>query len=159
MTRDEKIKRIEDIEKELAELKESIKKEDYRPWKPEVGDTYYFIASQGDAYLHNWDDDYGDKGAYAIGNVFRTDEDAKFALEKLKVIHELKQFAEPKERAWNGKNEHVFIEWDFTLDKIDIYHNRTVKRNLIYFESIDMAEKAIAAVGKERIKKYYLEVE
>lgn len=162
MTKDEKLKRIEDIEKELAELKESIKEEEDNNqscWRPKSEEEYYWITNYGEPLRDRWTSCSYSKERLAIGNVFRTKEEANFAIEKLKVIHELKQFAEPKERAWNSKNDHFFIEWDFTLDKIDICYNCTVKRDLIYFESIDIAHKAIEAVGEERIKKYYLEVE
>ena len=161
MTRDEKIKRIEDIEKELAELKESIKKEDDRPWKPRYREKYYFITSDGSIFNTDWDDCM-DKKAYAIGNVFRTEEDAKFTVEKLKVIHELKQFAEPKERAWDGKNDHYYITcttFNSYENRINVYSSPLYKHHDIYFSSFNRAWKAIEAVGEDRIKKYYLEVE
>lgn len=156
MTTEEKIARLE---KELAELKAEIKQEETEDGMPCAGDIYHMITSKGTIALYEWSDCAFDKHCYEIGNCFMSIEDAYFSLEKLKVFHELKQFAEPKERAWDIENTHFCIGWDFTLDRIDIIHNYVLKRSAIYFESVDMAEKAIKTVGEDRIKKYYLEVE
>ena len=151
--------RIAKLEKELAELKAEIKQEETEDDMPCAGDIYHMITSKGMIATYEWSDCALDKHCYEIGNCFMSIEDTEFALEKLKVIHELKQFAEPKEKAWDSEDAHFYIEWSFTLGSINIAYNLRMKKNVIYFESIDMAEKAIAAVGEERVKKYYLEVE
>lgn len=155
--------RIAKLEKELAELKESIKEEDENNqfcWKPKHGERYCYINSEGHIKSTIWYDDYsGDFHSYEIGNCFANCEDAEFAVEKLKVIHELKQFAEPKKKAWDNEDAHFYIEWDFTLGRINIDRMYTRKGTCIYFDTVYMAENAIKAVGEDRIKKYYLEVE
>lgn len=156
MTREEKIKRIEDIEKELTELKESIKEEDDKPWKPRYREKYYFITSDGSIFNTDWDDCM-DKKTYAIGNVFKTREEAEFAIEKLKVIHELKQFVEPSKKWKCGAK--WSIGFDFVTQTLRPILNGNVKYGEIYFSTIENAERAIKAVSEERIKKYYLEVE
>lgn len=159
MTTEERIARLE---KELVELKESIKKEDENNqfcWKPEFGERYYFIPSYEEHASNKWDNHPIDERRLAIGNVFKTKKEANFAIEKLKVIHELQQFAEPKEKAWDSEDAHFYIEWDFTFGRINIDRKYTRKGNCIYFDTVYMAENAIKAVGEDRIKKYYLEVE
>lgn len=151
--------RIAKLEKELAELKAEIKQEQTEDDMPCAGDIYNAIASGGRVELYEWSGCAFDKGCYEIGNVFSTKEDAEFVVEKLKVIRELKQFAELKEKAWDSEDAHFYIEWDFTLRRINIDRNYTRKGNCIYFDSVYMAENAIKAVGEDRIKKYYLEVE
>ena len=153
--------RIAKLEKELTELKESIKKddEDNKPGKPKHGERYYYFNSEGRIKAIWYDDFSGDFHSYEIGNCFMSIEEAEFAIEKLKVIHELHQFAEPKEKAWDSEDAHFYIEWDFTLGRINIDRNYTRKGNCIYFDSVYMAKNAIKAVGEDRIKKYYLEVE
>lgn len=151
--------RIAKLEKELAELKAEIKQEETEDDMPCAGDIYHMITSKGMIAIYEWSDCAFDKHCYEIGNCFMSIEDTEFALEKLKVIHELKQFAEPKKKAWDSEDAHFYIEWDFTLRRINIDREYTRKRNCIYFDSVYMAEDAIKAVGEDRIKKYYLEVE
>jgi hypothetical protein len=74
---------------------------------------------------------------------------------------ELEQYAEPKYRCWNGENGHWYITYIVKNEEIKIicaiaYYR---KHNDIYFESEKKVREAIKAVGWERIKKYYLEVE
>ena len=162
MTKDEKLKRIEDIEKELAELKESIKEEDENNqscWRPKCEERYYYINTYGEAVFIRWINNFTDIERLAIGNVFRTKEEADFEVERLKVIHELRQYAEPRDIKLDGIKEYFFIAYNFNEDDIDITFSRWWKSSVIYFSSEDRAWKAIKAVGKERIKKYYLEVE
>lgn len=111
MTKDEKLKRIEDIEKELAELKESIKEEDEDNqfwWTPKAGGKYYFIANYGEPSSDTWTIFSIDRERLAIGNVFATKEDAEFEVERLKVIHELRMYAEPRDIKWDGE-KNIFL--------------------------------------------------
>lgn len=165
ITKDEKLKRIEDIEKELAELKESIKEEDENNqlcWEPKLGERYYYITDYVEPYSEIWSEsimDSVDRDRLAIGNVFKTKEESNFAIERLKVIHELRQYAESRDAAWDGKKKHHYIAYNLDIEDINIYYNSLCNHNDIYFSSKEMAEKAVEAVGKDRIKKYYLEVE
>lgn len=162
MTKDEKLKRIEDIEKELTELKESIKEEDENNqfcWIPEFEEEYYWITNYGEPLRDRWTSCSYNKERLAIGNVFRTKEEANFAIERLKVIQELRQYAESRDAVWDGNKKHHYIAYCLDIKDIYIYYNSLCNHNDIYFSSEEMAEKAVEAVGKDRIKKYYLEVE
>lgn len=160
MTKDEKLKRIEDIEKELAELKESIKEEDENNqlcWKPKSGEKYYYIPSYEESFSDAWENHPIEEKRLVIGNIFKTKEEADFAIGKLKVIHELKQFAIPSKKWKCGTN--WSIGFDFCTQTLIPILNGNVKYGEIYFSTKEIAHKAIEAVGEERIKKYYLEVE
>lgn len=162
MTREEIEKKMAEMEARLQELKNELEKvEDINPdvFVPEHGEKYWSIYSDGRTSFKQWEYSIMDKDRFAVGNVFRTQEDAEFEVEKRKVIHELRQYAEPKEKAWDSEDAHFYIEWDFTFRRINIDREYTRKRNCIYFDSVYMAEDAIKAVGEDRIKKYYLEVE
>ena len=164
MTKDEKLKRIEDIEKELAELKESIKEEDENNqfcWIPEFGEKYYWIANYGEPLPDIWTSPSYNEDRLAIGNVFKTKEEAGFEVERLKVIHELRQYAEPRDAQWDGKNDHYYITcttFNSYENRINVYSSPLYKHHDIYFSSFFRAWEAIEAVGKERVKKYYLGV-
>lgn len=95
-----------------------------------------------------------------IGNVFLTEEDAKFASERLKVIAELKKYAkEFSDEEWkNGIRAKYCIRFDWTANKVIIYRIFAMKGVEICFETGKKAKEAIEAVGEDRVKKYYLGV-
>ena len=127
---------------------------------PQIGDEYFCICGDGHVFKTKVIDDDLDANRMAIGNVFRTQEEAKFAVEKLRVIAELKKYAEPKNRKWTGMNAHYwYAVYDIFVKKIILLRNDYCKYLDIYFKSKEDAEKAIEAVGEERLKKYYFEVD
>ena len=155
--------KVEEFRKQLIEETKKLVEEQKQKEKVflKVGDKYWFISDIGTVSDTRWDNDNVDNQRLALENVFKTAEEAEFALEKLKVIAELKKFAESKDRRWDGVTNYCII-WDY--DKyngigIDIVNNIRFKHNEIYFESKGKALEAIESVGEERVKKYYLEVE
>lgn len=127
---------------------------------PQHGNMYYTIAIDGNEVIRcfQWDDDAVDSGRMSIGNVFHTQEEAEFALERLKVLAEMKKFAEPFDMKWDGYRPHFYIYHCFVNNRI-MTDCRTVMRcGELYFESEEIADECIKAVGEDRIKKYYLGV-
>lgn len=163
MDRQEIQSKIKELENELSELREELNKTGTKVFKPKFGDTYYYICVYGEVREEVWTDTEFDKAVYALGNCFETREEAKFEVEKLKVIAELKRFAmehnEPMD--WRDENQKkYFICYDCGKNKmmyIDYWN--TLKNDNIYFSSAEIAEQAIKTIGEERIKKYYLGVE
>ena len=149
-------KKIVEIEKKIEEEE---KNEKSRRWKPQKDDIYWFVSNSGCVGKSKWDNDGIDRERYLIGNYYRTEEECRFIREKLKVIAELKEFAEPKDRAWNGENHHYFFYYNCPAKRVDVSHNDDCMCRNIYFESVKKAQQALDTVGEERIKKYYLEVE
>ena len=139
------------------------KKEKEKASFPKYGSMYYFIDSAGTVCQSFWEDDGVDRERLSLGNCFETREEAEFKVERLRVLHEMKQFAEPKDYKWDSFNEHYYIYYHFS----DLYDNNAVlignvnscKSDEIYFTSEENAKACIEAVGEDRIKKYYLRVE
>lgn len=129
-------------------------------WKPEK--NYWLIDNSGVCNF-NYNDDSTDKFLYNIGNCFKTKEEAEFAVEKLKVITEFKRFALENNKCeldWNDEfQEKYSIYYNVKKRKIDIEYWCIYKENTIYFSSKEIAERAIKAIGEDRLKKYYFEVE
>lgn len=147
----------------LLSLIEKANKPKNKVWKPEKGEKYYYSYSYGYIEEATWDNVNVDKNRYAIGNCFKIKEEAKFAIEKLKVINELKRFAlehNEEEIDWSNINQNKYYLY-FYHDK-----NRTCisactysqYAQCIYYTSIEIARAAIQEIGEERIKKYYFEV-
>lgn len=128
-------------------------------WKPQEGDDFYTIYGDGSIYTLTWFNIADRVKRYEIGNCFKTEEEAKFALEKLKVITELKRFAmkhNEGEINWNDNKQYKYIlcfDHDENCVKWVQYQHAH-----IYFTSREIAEQAIKEIGEERLKKYYFEV-
>lgn len=152
-------KKIVEIEKKIEEEEKNEKNEKNERWKPQKGDIYWFISDVGCICNSKWDNDYIDRERYLTSNYYRTKEECEFTKEKLKVIAELKEFEEPKYREWDGDICHYFIYYNILSGEVDIGAMYITKRNDIYFKSKEKALQAINTIGKDKIKKYYLEIE
>ncbi len=124
------------------------------------GDEYFFLTVSGIVQEGIWRNDDSNFDRERIGNVFLTEEDAKFASGRLKVIAELKKYAkEFSDEEWMNQSivkHYLFYDYEDHVISIGcVYYS---KGNGIYFESIRKANEAIEAVGKDRVKKYYLGV-
>ena len=128
-------------------------------YKPSFGTIYWYISSEGALYHSEWDEHFMDKMRYGIGNCFKTKEEAAFALEKQKVVAELKRFAEEHNKE---KRDFGFcIIYDNLSNKVAVHFVESSFFNygMAFFESAKVADLAIKQIGKERLKKYYFEVE
>lgn len=151
-------KRIQDIKKELDELDKVKIEPESRRWKPNRGQTYYFIGAVGSVICTTWYNSSDDLHRFAIGNVFKTKEEAEFVVERLKIIAELKEFAEPDDAEWDKLPRHYSIYYDSYFKSVRTCCDSIFKFSVVHFESEEKAKEAIKAVGEDRIKKYYLRV-
>lgn len=155
---------LAEAEKQAQEIRDELDKlskvpvEPERRWKPELGQRYYYITSAGKISSDLWLGNSDDLPKFVIGNVFQTKEEAEFVVERLKVIAELKEFAEPDNSQWNSLYDHYSISYNHNKGGLDIDTWSVMKSDSIYFESKDKAREAIEVVGEDRIKKYYLRV-
>lgn len=143
--------------------------EERKVWKPLLGDQYFRInVNTFDLFPITrpcWGDSVFDEENYSIGNCFQTEEEARHMVEKLKVIKELQDFAlENNTEKIDWKNSEqpkffiVFDPYDTIVRYDSVYGYKDLPLN-IYFTSKELALKAIEKVGKERIKKYYFDID
>lgn len=153
------------IEDSLAEDWETFEEPKIKDWEPKKGDKYYYINDAGSIFNYDCREDISDEAHLNIGNYFKTEEDAKHMVEKLKVIRKLQKFAyenNEKEINWNNeKQSKFFLYFDYYLKRVRISSciNWIYLPFNIYFNSEEIAKKAIDTIGEERIKKYYFDVE
>ena len=152
---------IESILK-MAEAEVSSEPErKYCMWKPTEGDYYFYCDSTGGATAMIWEDDLIDNKRYDYGNCYRTKEEATFAVERNKVITELRRFAEERNDTpiiWNETevNYVIICNHDSNIDGvIEAKCYRYWQFGDIYFSSREIAESAIRVIGEDRLKKYY----
>lgn len=154
-----------ELDMKLASLKEEMMQKFAEEQKkledefPKIGGVYWFVTSNGEIHKAVWTNSEIDKGLLKIGNVFKTQEEAEFESERLKVIAELKKYAEPKGQKWNMHISHYYILYVCRENDIGYYSDSTLKHADIYFETKERAREAVKKVGVERVKKYYLRVE
>ena len=124
------------------------------------GDEYFFLTESGIVQGGIWRDDMISLSILSIGNMFLTEEDAEFAIERLNVIAELKKYAkEFSDEEWdNGDLRKHCIMFDYSNCRLNISFTFVLKSSEIYFESEEKAQEAIKWVGENRVKKYYLGV-
>ena len=145
---------IQEIQKCIEELRK-IEIEEDGVWKPKLEEKYWYINNNSFPYKDTWVDTYVDDCRFDIGNVFKTQEDAEFQVERLKVITKLKQFSH--EFTYGYRNFYINLSNGDTLSYN--YRSNVMVQGVIYFESEEKVNEAIEAVGEDRIKKYLFGVE
>lgn len=147
------LNRIEELEKELLELKELAKEEQKFP---QSGDRYWYIDSDGEVLSSEWERFPSEEHMLEVGNIFHTEEEACFAVEKLKVEEELRKFSD----SWDLELTQYTFSFDWECGELKVeYPDYNQYPNSYYFYSIDDLQQAIETVGKGRIKKYIFRVE
>ncbi|MGX7077454.1 hypothetical protein [Globicatella sanguinis] len=151
--------KIDELEMKIKELSEEIERlkaeKEKEVWKPKCGDKYWTISHNGYVVQARWMGDEAEDDIYAIGNVFKTEEEAEFRVEQLKVEAELRRFSRP----FKNDSENYTLRYWQDEDILEIICFEFSQCGNLYFPSEDIAQKAIDTVGEERIKKYYFGVE
>ena len=142
-----------------------IVEEPIKDWKPKKGNKYYYIGSAGSIFNYDCREDILDVAHLNIGNYFKTEEDAKHMVEKFKVIRELQKFANENNEEkidWKNFNQCKYKIF-YDAEDEDLYVDYSIQCESepfnIYFTSFKIAKRAIEAIGEDRIKKYYFNVE
>ena len=142
-----------------------IVEEKKKYWTPKEKEKYFYIED-----CMGVSDDRNvqapiDYCRFNIGNFFKTKIEAEHILEKLKVIHELQKFAYENNEGeidWKNFNQcKYYLVYDTKDEELYVDYSIQCEREPfnIYFTSSKIAKRAIEAVGEDRIKKYYFNVE
>lgn len=147
-----------DTQEEIKQLKKRIAELELAQEFPQQDNTYWYVSMRGNIFTSQWEGFPSEVAMLKFGNIFRTEDQAKFAVEKLKVEAELRKFSRPFE---NGKfNYYISLSVDDDVVEAKVHFIRFYcSQGTIYFESEEKAQQAIEAVGEERIKKYIFGVE
>lgn len=141
------------------------KKKEKTWWKPKIGENYWSIRPWSGAVIVCYNDHKIDGFAVSMGLCFQTEEQAKFMVEKLKVIHKLEKFAyenNEEEIDWNNEDQRkFFLYYSYSANQVLVNYVISMKEIPfnVYFTSDELAEKAIETIGEDRIKKYYFGVD
>lgn len=128
-------------------------------WKPKEGNNYYCISYYGQVNDNVYVSTIGSE-AYKLGNCFKTREEAEFALEKQKLITEIKRYIaenDPRELDWTDPRQLKFsIYYNSGTDEIYKTGNVHFHRcpDGIFFSNDFDYKTMIEDIGEDRIKKY-----
>ena len=146
---------------QLMHLIEKSSKKTSKMWKPELGDQFYIILSNGDVFKQAWDGGPNDEHFYLIGNIFRTKEEAKEEVERIKLLTQWKHLsveAGEDENPWDSDKRHWYVYYDYGLKILDMSFNDTFNSGKVYLPSVKSLKNAIETVGEENVKRYVLGV-
>ena len=129
-------------------------------WDLEVGDKYFYIDSVGGFPNMTWNNDEYDVLRRNQGNVFLTLEEAQFEKKRREVYAQVKRYAhEFSDEEWYDSNiEKYYPYYKYNEYSISKWFNRYTRHSGLYFQTEADIDIAIAAVGEEDFKKYYLGV-
>lgn len=131
-----------------------------KTWKPESGDKIYYVTSTGHVYEDTfWANSSCDNDKLSFNNVFKTKEDAKKMLEKLKIINRLRELSNIN-FGHDSSQLKYSIGYEIDGKKVRPTANRytRIMPFEVYFETAKDCQKAIDTIGEENLKKYYFDV-
>lgn len=163
MTKEEILNEIEEIKesilvsnRRIADLENELKKlEEPKPWKPEIGETYYYVdSSHARVSFSYWEDDEIDNERYNVGNCFPTEERAKQVAEKIRMLLKLERyhdmFCPDFVPDWEADTYKYFIYYDTSENKWDCDWVAGLKRlTEVYFDSEETAQKVCDLLNRE----------
>ena len=144
---------IKALKQRIAELEEQVEQEKEFP---QDGHWYWYITSDAGIGMSSWEEFEYQKEQLSIGNIFRTREEAEFALEKIKVEAKLRKYSRPFKEGENNYYVELYLSDKALSIDLDEYFQ---SQGTFYFDSEKIALEAIDAAGDWHIKKYIFGVE
>lgn len=144
----------EDI-KELIFKKAEAEQKPKSIWDLDVvnEEEYYYITEGGKIKTTHFDRFYDEKNR-SLGNAFLTKEEAEFELERRKIEAVMRKYSRPLKY---DEYNHC-IEYHHSNKTLNICSYRAVNFGTTYFETREIAEKAIKEIGEDRLIKYWFRV-
>lgn len=125
---------------------------------PSIGDKYFFISDHGCVMLDTNNGWLVDNARRTMGNMFKTQEEAEFELERLKVLNQLKSLSDD-DQEWNTTNSHYHIVYDTYRNEFNVFPYSFIKLlHEYWFKSEKSAKAAIKTIGEDKLKEYVFNV-
>lgn len=142
------------LKAQIAELKAQREEPPIPPHKrPEMnrGEKNYYINFYGGTSSSMWLNTEWDLWRLHIGNVFLTEEAAKYAEEFIKVLDEMREWAGQYNDPWKLISDGKIVD-------VSPLYNSDVLSGEMRFATLYDARNCIKAVGEDRLIKYYFGV-
>lgn len=114
-------------------------------WKPEEGDTYYFIDDDGDSRAVYWRNYDWEVNRFVMGNCFKTWNAAERYRDYLKAIATVRQdegVLTPEQAATNGHIYYIYIHDEFEL-VVHGFNADYVSVNTVLFDTREYAQASL----------------
>lgn len=121
--------------------------EDYKRWRAGELESYYSLIGSGTIYEELEAHCPADDCRYSIGNYFKTEEEAKKAIEWLKAFTTLRDDTKGFKLNWkDGSQLRWGVEYNYDTNRLSVYLTFGVQAGIIFF--------ATEADALESIKKH-----
>lgn len=142
-------------EEKLKEL--LVKPKPKTVWDLKDGNGYSYINTISNIYYDTWNGDAWDLRVRENGNLFLTKEEAEFELERRKCEAIMLKYGR---RTFKYGDGNFLLRFDNTHKKVEVdFWSIYQFQGSIYFDTEELAQKAIDEIGEERLKKYVFRVE
>ena len=126
-------------------------------WDLKDGNGYSYINTISNIYYDTWNGDAWDLRVRENGNLFLTKEEAEFELERRKCEAIMLKYGR---RTFKPRDINYIIQFDNDDKQVFVDFWRLNQfQGTIYFDTEELAQKAINEIGEERLKKYVFRVE
>lgn len=126
-------------------------------WDLKDGNGYSYINTISNIYYDTWNGDAWDLRVRENGNVFLTKEEAEFELERRKCEAIMLKYGR---RTFKYYQDNYLLRFNNNDEKVEVEFWSVYQfQGSIYFDTEELARKAIDEIGKERLKKYIFRVE
>lgn len=142
---------------ELISKVDAILEKENKPktvWDLKRGDKYYLIMIDGEIKFFTFDNHPFDVRTREIRNMFLTQEEAQFELERRKIKVIMSKYS----RSFECGRCNWIIFYDYVHKAIDVTYSTNYDYGTIYFESQKIAQQVIDEIGEDRLKKYWFKV-
>ena len=126
-------------------------------WDLKDGDVYWYINTINNISCDTWTKDAWDLTVRESGNLFLTKEEAEFELERRKCEAIMLKYGR---RTFKYEQNNYLIRFNNNDEKVEVgFWSVYQFQGSIYFDTKELAQKAIDEIGEERLKKYVFRVE
>lgn len=126
-------------------------------WDLKYGDKYYCLDNAGNINYITWHEDAYNLFQRENGNAFLTYDEAKFELERRKCESIMLKYGR---RTFKYNQDNYLIRFNNNDEKVEVGFWAIYQfQGSIYFDTVELAKKAIDEIGEERLKKYVFRVE
>ena len=150
------IKQLEELKAKIEELEQETQEDETdNRWKPKLGQEYWWVDTNGDIYSDRCTDTVFEKDIFKCSGVFPNVVQAEYERECRRIRRTLMKYG----KNFDPGNDNWAFNYNYR-DKIFGYWNSKYSCHpfAIYFESEEMAKKAVEEVGENRIKKYLFRI-
>lgn len=143
---------------QLLSFAEQVKEREKKRKPPEYLEKYWLVDTHNEVDEYTWENDGYDLDAFNLRNCFKTEEEAEFEAERRQVIAELANFADIHNDPIDWENEDApkyFLGFHPSINEIEVDYVTSFIHSDIFFSSDEIAQDAIAAIGEDRLIRYY----